>query len=847
MSDDRAQFVKNLFHAAGELDMAERGKFLDERCAEDAALRAEVERLLSAEALVPEGFLEGAGPSTGVTMPTHIGHFRILRRIGDGGMGTVFEAEQDNPRRKVALKIIRSSVASESVLRRFEHEVQILGQLKHPGIAQIYEAGTHDEGTGAVPYFAMEYVQGRSLSEFVQQTHPTVRAKLSLMSEISDAVHHAHQKGVIHRDLKPANIIVEDTPPTSVSGEGSSGGRPRILDFGVARAIHSDIQLVTMHTEVGQIVGTLSYMSPEQVAGRSDEIDVRSDVYALGVILYEILAGRLPYDLRDQSLAEAESLIRTQEPTRLSSIDSVFRGDIQTIVTKALAKEKERRYQSALQFGDDIRRYLRDEPIQARPASRVYQIRKFARRNRAIVCGVAAVFVTLVLGIVGISVALVRATHLEQLAVQRLEDSRRSAAKATATTSFLQDMLSSVDPANALGREITVRQTLDEAAAKIESGILKDDPDVESDLRSTIGTTYLALGHYAEAEPQLRTALEIRRRLYGDPYPDVATSLNNLALLYNQQGRHGEEESLLREALSIQRRLHGDKHVDVASTMQSLGAALRTQHKYAEAEPFYRDALAMRLELLGHDHLDVAQSMNSLALLLQDKGDYEAAEPLFREALSIRRKLLGDRHPILAGALNNLANLLRARGMPEEAVPLLREALQMRRDLLGSEHPDVAQSLNNLALYLYETEDYSGAEPLYREALAIWRKTLPAGHSDIGNCSIGLGLVLSAKGEYAEAETLLRESLAIRKSTFPEGHWARFGAMSALGAALAGQGKYEEAEQLLIDGYEGLMDQPQVAEERKVQALQRLIDLYNLWGRPEVAARWRVDLHRYGG
>ncbi|MDO8631632.1 MAG: serine/threonine-protein kinase, partial [Phycisphaerales bacterium] len=463
MSNDRAERVKHLFQEAAERVGDDRERFLAERCGTDTTLRAEVEGLLDADKCVHSRFLEGA-PQTPpeIAMPARIGRFRLLRRIGEGGMGSVFEAEQDHPRRKVALKIIRVAMVSESLLRRFEYEVQILGQLKHPGIAQIYEAGTHDDGSGPVPYFAMEYIRGRPLMDFVKHHLLTVRQRLGLMSEICDAVHHAHQKGVIHRDLKPANVLVEETDGVE--------RHPKILDFGVARAIRSDVQLITMHTEVGQLVGTLSYMSPEQVAGQPDELDVRSDVYALGVILYEMLAGRLPYDLRDHSIAEAGSVIREQEPSRLSSLDSALRGDIETIVAKALAKEKDRRYQSAMELGDDIRRFLRDEPIVARPASRAYQIRKFAKRNKAIVGGVAAVFVTLILGIIGIGVALLRATEAERVALLRSEESLRSLAKAAAVSTFLQEMLSSVDPAKSLGREVTIRQALDEAAAKIESG-----------------------------------------------------------------------------------------------------------------------------------------------------------------------------------------------------------------------------------------------------------------------------------------------------------------------------------------------------------------------------------------
>lgn len=838
MSANRTQRVKNLFLAASELDAAARTRFLSEHCGDDHALEAEVQRLLGADECVGSNFLEGAMPPFATSTLENIGPFRILRKIGDGGMGSVFEAEQDHPRRKVALKIIGSAFASDSVRRRFEHEVQILGQLKHPCIAQIYEAGTHEHQTRPIPYFAMEFVQGRPLVEFAREAGLTVPQKLRLMSEICDAVHHAHRKGVIHRDLKPANILVE--------GSGGADCHPKILDFGVARVIHSDAAWATMHTEPGHIVGTLSYMSPEQVAGQRDDLDGRSDVYALGVILYELLTERLPYDLRDRSIAEVERLIRTQEPARLGSEDPALRGDIQTIVAKALTKEKERRYQSAGQLGDDLRRYLKDEPILARPASSAYQLRKFAKRNKEIVGGVVAVFVVLVMGIIGTGVALLRATEAERVAMERFDESRRSAAKATATTNFLREMLASADPAHALGRDITIRQALDEAAAKIDSGFFKKDPDVESELRSTIGTTYVALGYYAQAEPQLRAALATRRKLYGEIHPEVSASLGDLALLDSQLERHEEEESLLREALSIERDLYGDNNVDVASAMQSLGAALRRQLKYDEADAMYRKALAIRLELLGHDHLDVAQSMNSLALLLQDKGDYDGAEKLFRESLAIRRKLLGAKHPVLAGALNNLANLLELRGNRTEAESLLRESLAMRRALLGPEHPDVAQSLSNLAFLLYESRDYAGAEPYYREALAIWRKTLPAGHTDLGNAAAGLGLVLQAQKEYAKAEPLLRESLAIREKNLPKGHWLRFSSMSSLGAVLADQGKFAEAEPLLIDGYEGLKDQPHVAGARKTQALKRLIALNDSWGRPEQSDRWRRLLHDSG-
>lgn len=840
MTPERTRRVEELFQSALDQPLAERPTFLDHACEHDADLRAEVDALLRHFAVAENAFLQqppiaaAAGDAGDDTFPSRIGRFQLRRRIGAGGMGAVFEAEQDHPRRTVALKIIHPGMVSQSLLRRFEHEVQILGQLQHPGIAQIYEAGRAETEHGAKPYFAMEYIQGRPLLEYVKHHGLNTRGRLTLMAEIADAVHHAHQKGVIHRDLKPGNILVEEA--------GAARGHPKILDFGVARAIHSDVQLVTMHTEVGQLVGTLSYMSPEQIAARPDELDVRSDVYALGVVLYEMLAGRLPYDIGDRSIPEAGRVIREQEPSRLSSVDTAFRGDIETIVAKSLEKERDRRYLSAAAFAADIRRHLDDEPIVARPAGRAYQLRKFAKRNKALVGGVAAVLVALTMGIIGTSLALVRARNAERIALQRLDESRRSSAKAAAVNEFLRDMLSSVDPAKALGRAVTVRQAIDEAAAKINSGALKVQPEIEADVRTTIGATYLALGYYDEAESHLRAALSTFRTLHNADDHPLLMALDQLAHVCNAQGRHAEEEKLYREALGICRRTYGDQHVEVASVLQSLGVALRSQLKYDEAESCYRQSLTMRRELLGAEHVDVAQTLNSLALLFQNKGDLAAAEPLFREALAMRRKFLGDKHPVLAGALNNLAGLLQLRGNLAEAETLLREALEMRRDLLGPQHPDVAQGLNNLGLNLYESKDYASAEPFYREALAIWRKTLPEGHSDIGNVTAGLGLVLSARGAFDEAEPLLRESLTIRNATLPEGHWQRFGSMSALGAALAGQGRFAEAEPLLIRGYEGLRDQPQVAQKRKQQALQRIIEFYEYWNRSELASRWRAEL-----
>ena len=388
MDSERWRKVEQLYHAALGVEDSQRAGLIERGCEDDESLKQEVLSLL-AEAKKTGSFLEAparelAAQALGGTTacPSAIGRYRVVRLLGEGGMGAVYEAEQDQPRRLVALKLIKPGFATTETLRRFQHESQALGRLQHPGIAQIYEASTADAGSGPQPYFAMELIHGRPLLEHAEAHKLTARERLALIAKICDAVEHAHQRGVIHRDLKPSNILVDEN------------GQPKVLDFGVARIADSDSPL-TRQTNLGQLVGTLAYMSPEQVAGDPLAVDIRSDVYALGVILYELLTGKLPYDLSRKPLPEAVGVIREEEPAPLSSIDHHYRGDIDTMVAKALEKDKTRRYGSAAELAGDVRRYLADEPITARRASATYQLRKFARRHRALVAGSGVVFVVL--------------------------------------------------------------------------------------------------------------------------------------------------------------------------------------------------------------------------------------------------------------------------------------------------------------------------------------------------------------------------------------------------------------------------------------------------------------------
>ncbi|MBI3834430.1 MAG: serine/threonine protein kinase [Planctomycetes bacterium] len=750
--------------------------------------------------------------------------YRVLREIHRGGQGVVYQALQESTQRKVAIKILKEGpLADERELARFDREVDVLSRLNHPHIVTI-----HDRGSAAGhAYYVMDYIPGRPLDAYVAGAALSTREVLDLFRKVCEAVNDAHLRGVIHRDLKPSNIRVNEE------------GEPRILDFGLAKLTPDASGSADDVTVSGQFIGSLPWASPEQADSRSDLLDIRTDVYSLGVILYQLLTGHFPYPVSGRMNEVAQHIIHTS-PARPSTHMRPLDRDVEIILLKCLAKESNRRYQSAGELARDIQRYLNGEPIEARRATSLYQLRQFARRNKAAFVGIAAVFVVLVLGTIVSTVGFIRATNAERLAMERSAESSRSAAKAAAVSNFLQEMLSSVDPGKALGREVTIRQALDEAAAKVKAGSLKDQPAVEADLRSAIGTTYLALGHYPEADQHLRATLALRRILSdGNTDANLAADLSNLADVANAQGKYVEQEKFMRECLAVRRRGHTEDHADVASAEQGLAAALRAQGKFSEAEPHYRAALEMRRRLFGSEHVDVAQSLNSLALLAQNKGDFATAELLFREALDIRRKLLGVPHPIVADALNNLGNLVALRGNLNESEVLLREALEMRRAILPPDHPAIAQSLNNLGAKLWRKNDLAGAEAYYREALEIWRRTLPANHVQVASVIESLCSTLLPR-DASQAESMLREAMAIREANPPSADNLRVRPLSMLGESLARQAKYDEAEVLLVKALDGLKEHPH-ANLRK-ETVTRLIWLYEQWNRRDDAAKWQAEL-----
>ncbi len=776
-------------------------------------------------------------PAPGSAAPARIGRYTILRVLGEGGMGTVYEAGQESPKRTVALKVIRAGYLSPELLRRFTQESQVLGRLQHPGIAQVYEAGmAKDERGHERPFFAMEFIKGVPLTEYVNKKGLGTRERLELIAKVCDAVYHAHQKGVIHRDLKPGNILVDES------------GQPKILDFGIARATDSDIQQTTLQTDIGQLIGTIPYMSPEQVSGDPNELDTRSDVYALGVIAYEILAGRLPYDLQRKMIHEAARIIKEEEPTRLCSINRTLKGDVETIIAKALEKDKVRRYQSAESLASDIRRYLKDEPIAARPASTWYQASKFARRNRGLVAGLATAFVLLVAGVVGTGIGLGRAvvardreaaarrdadTQKEAaVAARNAEETQRKAAeaqrdKAEKIAEFMSDTLKGAGPSVALGRDTTMlKEMMDVAAARIETGDLKDAPEAELRLRGTIGNTYRELALFDSALRLIEPALDLARSLHEGDHPDVALSLSNMATVRQSMGRAAEAEPLFEQALEMYRRLFPGDHPDVAQILNNLAYVRQSLGRAPEAEPLFEQALEMRRRLFPGDHPEVALSLNNLAYVRGSLGRAAEAELLLQQALEMYRRLYSGDHPNVTQSLNNLAYVRQSHDRASEAEPLFEQALEMRRRLFPGDNPFVATSLNNLAGVRQILGRASEAELLYEQALEMLQRLFPGDHPEVANSLNNLATVRQSLGRVAEAEPLYRQALEMRRRLFPGDHPSVAQSLHNLAYVTWSLGRAAEAEPLheqALDMYRRLFpgDHPDVAQNLRNLAFVR--------------------------
>ena len=804
LSAERWRLIEPILDEALDLEDEERQKFLDTACGNDAELRDDLQRLLAdprsidgldvtslgdyvaavADSVVSAKRHEGREPFTRA-----FGPYRLLREIGVGGMGRVYLAERADAEfhQTVAIKVMRHADNDPLAAVRFQTERQILATLDHPSIARVFDGGVAEDGN---PYLVMEYIDGLPLLDYCRRHRLSLAARLRLFEDVCGAVEFAHRRLIVHRDLKPSNILVTED------------GRPKLLDFGIAKLLDPaglGIESQAL-TRTGMLPMTPEYAAPEQLSGAP--VTTATDIYALGVILFELLTGRRPYSLANRSAAEIERIVCRQEPTRPSAAGGKssilvetaprrLRGDLDTIVLKALRKEPEHRYGSVGDLKADLERFRTGHPIEARPSTIRYRALKFARRHRlgvagaTLVAGLLVVFTFLLLG--------ERARTLEEKQHAELE-----ATMAEEVAEFLVGLFQATDPAESRGEEITAGDLLQRGLER--AAALDDQPLVRARLLRVIGSVYANLGNYEKARPILQEALAIQVRKLGETDETVAATRDRLAEILRESSDFDGAAELLRTSLAARRARGGTQSLEVAESLSRLGVLLDQKGDHAAAVPLLTQASTIGRRSLPPDDTRLANYLQAFGNALHGQGEYELAETDLREALSIYRAALDAWHPEVANCLNSLAILLMRVGRFEEADPYFQEAVDMRRRVYGERHHLVAQSLNDRATALDRSGNLPAAEIAYREALSSYRTLLGDQHLAVAIVSNNLGLVLTQSGSPAEAEEIHRRALAIAEENLGADNRYVSTSLTGLANALHAQGNPTEAERLYRRG-----------------------------------------------
>ncbi len=757
-----------------------------------------------ADATLDSSAAFGISPLDGTTArePQSIGPYRLLRRLGEGGMGQVWLAEQTAPvHRNVALKLIKVGACDAEVLQRFRSERQSLAMMEHPAIAKVFDAGAAPDGQ---PYFVMEYVPGVLITHYCDQKRLSIRQRLELFIKVCEGVQHAHQKAIIHRDLKPANILV-----TEVDGQPM----PRIIDFGLAKATGPEIGDETMMTRAGGFLGTPGYMSPEQAESKGD-VDTRTDVYSLGVVLYVLLTGDQPFDVsqwKKQPFYEVLRQLREVDPPPPSAkvhataekeakrkpesssassaelrgvpfrqLESLLHGDLDWITMKAIEKDRARRYGTPMELAADVGRYLHNEPVVARPASTAYRLQKYVRRHRVGVA-VAAGLVLLLAGFAAMQAVQLRRTTRERDRAARITD-------------FMTSMFKVADPSEARGNSITAREILDKASSDINTGLSKD-PELQAQLMYTMGDVYSSLGLDSRAESLFRSSLDIDGRVLGSGNRDTLRAAASLAQSLRYQGHYPEAEALIRPTLDAQRRLFGPRDPDTLRSINSLANTLDLQSKHAEADKLLSDLLVVERQVFGPEHPDTMKTMRNLSIVFREEGHFADAEKVQRETLAIEQRLVGPDSGDTLSIMVSLGNTLLAEGHYADAEKISREVFAIRSRVFGPEHPESLVSKYNLALVLLREGRFAESEKLAREALASRQRALGPEHPDTLMSMDQLGEILSAEGRVSEVTALMREVVALKTKVLGVEHFSTLISMNNLAEALFADGRLAEAEQ----------------------------------------------------
>ena len=864
---ERYARAHELFDAVVELAPQERTTLLDERCGDDEALRREVETLLEADAqtddldaqpafAIPPDIFEDAEEEE--FAGRHFGPYEVVREIGRGGLGSVYLAIRSDGeyRKEVALKLIRRGLDTEDILRRFRNERQILAQLDHPNIARLIDGGTTDDG---LPYFVMEYVKGDPITDYCNTGRLGTNERLDLFRKVCAAVTYAHQNLVIHRDLKPSNILV------------TAEGEPKLLDFGIAKLLTADDELMLTQTAPGQRAMTPEYASPEQIKG--EKITTASDIYSLGVLLYELLTGERPYRLKTRTPEEVARAITDQEPERPSTAvaragksqfairhSSFPQGDLDNIVLMALRKEPERRYTSAGQLSEDIRRHLDGRPVIAHKDTFRYRATKFIRRNAVGATAATVVLLTLISGILATGWQAKRATNQAQIAQanasvasaerhaaqQERDRAQREAIKSARINAFLQNILGLSDPtslgSNPRGNagERTISDAIDEAGRRAEAE-LADEPEVLAGVHYSIGRIFATQGRIDRSEAHLRASLDLRREALGSLHHETAQSMCALGEQLSAAGKTAEAQALLQEAANFYRGMQMKNSVDLkwfAIALNGLGNAQMMKGDAVAGGKFLLEAVEAASGLSGADRAFLPTALNNLGMSRSEQGDIEGAIAYLQRALEEHRQSKMDLRFHKATALSNLGFQLLMKGDYAGAESVLHESIDIFRATVGEEYQLAAFPLIHLASVHYQRAEYESAKQQIEHVLEVQKRTRGEGHIDIARSWVVLGKTLTRTGDATAGESYLRRAVELRTKILSPNHWRTAEAQTALADCLLEQGRFPKAETLLIASRPVFEKKLGAADARSQENRRLLRRLYETWGKPEQAAQF---------